>query len=151
MTADSPAFLNAVDESAPAEEVRRLEFGEVRMHGVAARRRTAHFGWRYGYESWSIEPGPPFPEFLLTLRQFGPGGGGDLAARRLSLLVPVRAGDGAADVCADGGTTIGLRAGWGGAIGVAARDLTDEDAALLDHLPDAAAELAPPVDQRFQA
>jgi alkylated DNA repair dioxygenase AlkB len=29
---------------------------------------VAHFGWRYGYESWRIEPGPPIPGALLPLR-----------------------------------------------------------------------------------
>ena len=38
------------------------------MRGQVARRRTAHFGWVYGYESWRITPGPPLPEFLLPLR-----------------------------------------------------------------------------------
>jgi alkylated DNA repair dioxygenase AlkB len=38
------------------------------MHGVTARRRVVHLGWLYGYESWRITPGPPFPDFLLPLR-----------------------------------------------------------------------------------
>jgi alkylated DNA repair dioxygenase AlkB len=38
------------------------------MRGQVARRRTAHFGWVYGYESWRITPGPPLPDFLLPLR-----------------------------------------------------------------------------------
>jgi alkylated DNA repair dioxygenase AlkB len=38
------------------------------MHGIAAKRRVAHFGWLYGYESWRITPGPALPEFLLPLR-----------------------------------------------------------------------------------
>ncbi|HUF92084.1 MAG TPA: hypothetical protein VMR23_06885 [Candidatus Limnocylindria bacterium] len=48
--------------------IRRLDFGEVRMRGVAARRRAVHVGWVYGYESWRIEPGPAVPDFLLPLR-----------------------------------------------------------------------------------
>jgi alkylated DNA repair protein (DNA oxidative demethylase) len=75
MTAEPPAgfsyhpeFLTTSEEEALAEEIRRLEFGEVRLRGVAARRRAAHFGWRYGYASWKIEPGPPLPEFLVPLR-----------------------------------------------------------------------------------
>jgi DNA oxidative demethylase len=39
------------------------------MRGVDARRRAAHFGWVYGYESWRISPGPAIPEFLLPLRE----------------------------------------------------------------------------------
>jgi|SRR5215510_10530127 len=75
MTAEAPAgfayhpdFLTSAEESALADEICRLEFGQVRMHGVVARRRAAHFGWLYGYESSQIEPGPPLPEFLAPLR-----------------------------------------------------------------------------------
>lgn len=39
------------------------------MRGQVARRRTAHFGWLYGYEPRKIEPGPPPPAFLLPLRK----------------------------------------------------------------------------------
>lgn len=38
------------------------------MHGVVAKRRVAHFGWLYGYESWKLSPGPPVPDFLLPLK-----------------------------------------------------------------------------------
>jgi alkylated DNA repair protein (DNA oxidative demethylase) len=38
------------------------------MRGQVARRRVAHFGWRYGYATWRIEPGPPLPDFLGPLR-----------------------------------------------------------------------------------
>ena len=47
----------------------RSLFDEVKMRGAVARRRAAHFGWRYGYESWRIEPGPPIPDDLLGLRE----------------------------------------------------------------------------------
>lgn len=38
------------------------------MRGQVARRRVAHFGWRYGYATWAIAPGPPLPPFLEPLR-----------------------------------------------------------------------------------
>jgi DNA oxidative demethylase len=38
------------------------------MRGQVARRRTIHFGWTYGYETWRVEPGPAIPDFLLGLR-----------------------------------------------------------------------------------
>lgn len=57
------------NEEAPlVEGLRTLGFGEVRMRGQVARRRTIHFGWTYGYETWRVEPGPPIPEFLVGLR-----------------------------------------------------------------------------------
>jgi alkylated DNA repair dioxygenase AlkB len=64
-----PELIDETEEQALLRELRQLEFYEVKMHGVVARRRVMHFGWRYGYESWRIEPGPPIPEFLLPLRQ----------------------------------------------------------------------------------
>ena len=38
------------------------------MRGQIARRKTAHFGWLYGYSSWQIGPGPPLPSFLTAVR-----------------------------------------------------------------------------------
>jgi alkylated DNA repair dioxygenase AlkB len=64
-----PEFVSADEERALLERIRRLDFHDVVMHGIAARRRAAHYGWLYGYESWRIEPGPPIPEFLLALRE----------------------------------------------------------------------------------
>jgi alkylated DNA repair dioxygenase AlkB len=63
-----PEFLSAADERALLERLARLDYHEVRMRGQVARRRTTHFGWTYGYETWRIEPGPPIPEFLAALR-----------------------------------------------------------------------------------
>jgi alkylated DNA repair dioxygenase AlkB len=60
--------ISPSEEAALLEGLRTLAFGEVRMRGQVARRRTIHFGWTYGYESWRVEPGPPTPEFLLGLR-----------------------------------------------------------------------------------
>ena len=63
-----PDFLSGDEERALVEAIRGVAFGEVRMHGVTARRRVAHFGWLYGYESWKVAPGPPPPEWLLETR-----------------------------------------------------------------------------------
>lgn len=63
-----PGFLPDEEERALAAEVERLPFGEIRMHGITAKRRAAHYGWMYGYESWKIQPGPPIPGFLLDVR-----------------------------------------------------------------------------------
>ena len=63
-----PAFVTEDEERGLVELVGRLAFEEIRMRGQVARRRTVHFGWLYGYESWRIAPGPPIPDFLLPLR-----------------------------------------------------------------------------------
>jgi alkylated DNA repair dioxygenase AlkB len=49
-------------------QVRAFDFSAVEMRGQVARRRTTHFGWLYGYSTWRIEPGPPIPDVLLSLR-----------------------------------------------------------------------------------
>jgi len=39
------------------------------MHGVVAKRRVAHLGLNYDYETFRVTPGPPVPEFLLPLQR----------------------------------------------------------------------------------
>jgi alkylated DNA repair protein (DNA oxidative demethylase) len=62
-------FVSEAEEHDLVEAIRGIDFSEVKMRGAVARRRTAHFGWLYGYETWRIEPGPPIPDFLLPLRE----------------------------------------------------------------------------------
>jgi alkylated DNA repair protein (DNA oxidative demethylase) len=60
-------FITPEEERALLAEAGQLAFGEVRMHGVVARRKTIHFGWDYDYEGWSISPADPPPPFLRPL------------------------------------------------------------------------------------
>jgi alkylated DNA repair dioxygenase AlkB len=62
------AFVAADEARALAEAIERLAFSRVEMRGGVARRRTAHFGWAYGYYSRRTTPGEPLPEFLLAVR-----------------------------------------------------------------------------------
>jgi len=64
-----PDLLSEPEEADLVAHVRALQFSAVEMRGQVARRRAAHFGWVYGYESWRIEPGPPIPGFLEPLRE----------------------------------------------------------------------------------
>lgn len=57
-------FLTSEEEAILLTHIERLPFAEIKMHGVVAKRRTVHFGWVYGYESWQLTPGPPIPDFL---------------------------------------------------------------------------------------
>jgi DNA oxidative demethylase len=82
-----PDILRVDEETALAARVRNIEFSAVEMRGQIARRRTAHFGWIYGYESWRITPGPPLPEFLLPLRERVAGLAGVDAAALAEILV----------------------------------------------------------------
>jgi alkylated DNA repair protein (DNA oxidative demethylase) len=64
-----PDFLSEDEERELVAGIGALEFAEVRMHGVVARRRVRHFGWLYGYDSARLAPGPPIPAFLLPTRE----------------------------------------------------------------------------------
>jgi len=63
-----PELVRPDEERELVARLRAQPYEDIRMHGVVAKRRTAHFGWLYGYESWEIAPGPPVPEWLLGLR-----------------------------------------------------------------------------------
>jgi len=64
-----PAILDEAEERELAGHLEALDFAAVTMRGTVARRRTKHFGWIYGYESWRITPGPPIPDFLDPVRR----------------------------------------------------------------------------------
>ena len=64
----TPDLITRDEERALIDAFARLEFARVEMRGVVARRRTAHFGWTYGYYSRRSEPGPPLPPFLVPYR-----------------------------------------------------------------------------------
>jgi alkylated DNA repair protein (DNA oxidative demethylase) len=68
MTVDLPAgfiyrpdFVSEAEEKELLKHVKNVQFSELPMRDVIARRRVAHFGWLYGYDSWQVEPGPPIP------------------------------------------------------------------------------------------
>lgn len=63
-----PDFVTAAEEHDLVAAIQGLDLSQVVMRGVVARRRTAHFGWTYGYYARRTEPGPPLPTFLVPLR-----------------------------------------------------------------------------------
>jgi alkylated DNA repair dioxygenase AlkB len=63
-----PDLLSEAEERALLPLLEAVPFRAVVMHGQAARRTTAHYGWDYGYESWELTPGPPLPDFLEPWR-----------------------------------------------------------------------------------
>jgi DNA oxidative demethylase len=63
------AFLLAGEEQRLVHRFSSLAFGEVRMRGVAARRRVIHYGWNYSFETFRATEGAPIPEFLLPVRE----------------------------------------------------------------------------------
>jgi DNA oxidative demethylase len=63
-----PGFISEDEERDLVRQVEGLEFSRVEMRGAVAKRRTAHFGWTYGYDARTSQPGTPIPPFLLPLR-----------------------------------------------------------------------------------
>src|SRR5437016_2335981 len=80
-----PEFISIEEEESLVTGIRQLQLGDVRMHGVIAKRRVIHYGWDYGYESWKITPAPPIPDFLLRLQRQA----GEFAGVEPSLLEEV--------------------------------------------------------------
>jgi DNA oxidative demethylase len=64
-----PDFVSELEQTALLREIEILEFSNVEMRGSVAKRRTAHFGWTYGYDARTTEPGIPVPDFLLPLQR----------------------------------------------------------------------------------
>jgi alkylated DNA repair dioxygenase AlkB len=63
-------FLDEAEERALVAEVEGLDFEEIRIRGVAARRTARHFGVSYDYESRRpVETAEPLPVWLLPLRE----------------------------------------------------------------------------------
>jgi alkylated DNA repair dioxygenase AlkB len=61
-------FISQDEERSILGVIEPLPFAQVVMRGVVAKRRTAHFGWTYGYYSRRTEPGPPLPSFVVPVR-----------------------------------------------------------------------------------
>ncbi|HUP57857.1 MAG TPA: alpha-ketoglutarate-dependent dioxygenase AlkB [Bdellovibrionota bacterium] len=64
-----PAFLGPTEEADLLDRFSRLDWKEVRMHGVVARRRVVHYGLDYTYDSRSVRPTDPPPAWLLPLQE----------------------------------------------------------------------------------
>jgi alkylated DNA repair dioxygenase AlkB len=63
-----PEFLSPDEEQHLVNALDGLQFEQIKMHGVVAKRRTVHFGRRYGFESFKLTDAPPVPDFLRPLQ-----------------------------------------------------------------------------------
>src|SRR4051794_31994465 len=61
-------FLDPDEERMLVERFGALDFHEVRMRGVAARRRVIQYGWKYSFESFRMTEGLPVPDYLAGVR-----------------------------------------------------------------------------------
>jgi alkylated DNA repair dioxygenase AlkB len=62
-------FITREEETDLLERIRSLDFHQVKMRGVVARRRVIHYGVKYSFETFKATEGPPMPGFLLSLRE----------------------------------------------------------------------------------
>ena len=63
-----PDFVTPAEEADLLAAIKELPFGDVRMHGVVARRRVVQFGWRYSFDGRQLTAGEPVPPFLQPLQ-----------------------------------------------------------------------------------
>jgi alkylated DNA repair protein (DNA oxidative demethylase) len=65
-----PDLLSLDEERTLLAELERLDFHEIRMHDVVARRTARHFGIDYDYERRAhVEGADPLPPWLLEVRE----------------------------------------------------------------------------------
>jgi alkylated DNA repair dioxygenase AlkB len=64
-----PQIISHQEEQSLVRATEQLNFAAVKMRDVVAKRRVAHFGRSYEYETAALTSAPPVPEFLLPLRQ----------------------------------------------------------------------------------
>jgi len=66
----APGVFTETEERALLDELERLEFHDIVMHGVVAKRTARHFGLDYDYERRGvIEEAEPLPVWLEPVRE----------------------------------------------------------------------------------
>ena len=61
-------FLTPEEERRLLDHFQTLEFHQIKMRGVVARRRVIQYGWKYNLENFKMTDGPPIPSFLIPVR-----------------------------------------------------------------------------------
>jgi alkylated DNA repair dioxygenase AlkB len=65
-----PELLSEDEERATLAAVDRLDFHEIRMHGVVAKRTARHFGIDYDYERRAaVQEAEPVPDWIEPVRE----------------------------------------------------------------------------------
>ncbi len=83
-----PDLISGDEERALLAEIEALEFHEIRMHGVVARRTVRHFGLDYDYERRGvIEEAEPMPGWLEPVRRRAADLGGVDPAELVEILL----------------------------------------------------------------
>jgi len=63
-----PEFVTDAEEHELLATIEQIEFREIRMHGVVARRASAHFGLDYDYQTFKLTPTESQPRAIDPLR-----------------------------------------------------------------------------------
>ena len=63
------SFITLDEELDLLDRIRSLDFHQMKMRGVVARRRVIHYGVKYSFETFKASEGPPIPTFLMPLRE----------------------------------------------------------------------------------
>lgn len=63
-----PGFLAESEERDLLTAIATVEFREFQMKGVTAKRRVAHFGWHYSFDSFRLTPAEAAPAAFDPLR-----------------------------------------------------------------------------------
>jgi alkylated DNA repair dioxygenase AlkB len=61
-------FVTETEEAELLPFLSTLQMGEVRMHGVTAKRRVRQFGHHYSFESFRLSPAQAIPSEMLAVR-----------------------------------------------------------------------------------
>jgi DNA oxidative demethylase len=65
-----PELLGEVEERDLLARFGQLDFDEIRMHGVVAKRTAKHYGFDYDYERrQALAEAEPIPDWLLPVRE----------------------------------------------------------------------------------
>jgi alkylated DNA repair protein (DNA oxidative demethylase) len=62
-----PFFISEEEERNLIHEIRNLEWKEIHMHGVIAKRKIVHYGLNYEFNSRTLTPAEEPPEFIKNL------------------------------------------------------------------------------------
>jgi alkylated DNA repair dioxygenase AlkB len=63
-----PDFLGETEEAELLVFIDSLEFRNIHMHGVTAKRRVKQFGWHYNFESFRLTTADQIPEIFESIR-----------------------------------------------------------------------------------
>jgi hypothetical protein len=62
-----PEFLTSVEERDILAVIGTMEFRDLLMHGVRAKRRIKQFGLHYAFETYRLAPTDPIPSAFATI------------------------------------------------------------------------------------